>query len=496
MRVLLVEPRNCWRGLNIALAYLAAVLKKNGIDVFVLDMANHRDIEEELLERHYIDTYRPDLIGIAIFYISYYPVKEMIRRMKRYCDIPIVVGGPQMMIEKENILTDIPELDFAVVGEGEHALLNLCRALEGQLAYSDVKGLIFRRDGTVVRNEDPVCVKNIDAIPFPDYDPFGVTKIRTYTIITSRGCPFSCSYCFRSTPNWRPRSPLNIVQELEQAIDRYHIEEFAITDDAFNILPDRVTDFCGLLLERGIRLPWYCTGVRPDRVTETLIRKMKQAGCYSINIGVETLDEAVYGTLNRSMTISQVKDCIKILKANGMRTTGYFMIGLPGETKETTMETYRKSKLIGVDDTSYAILLPFPGTKLHDVVYANPRVRKLNDYKTVSTIWTFTKEFSVMKTAFETPEYSATEKIEAYHAIRTKEGDPRPPYTGNKLLFVLHCLYFILKYDFWRSPKTTSKLAINLIRRLLNAKGRHVYRFDTHYRPELLNELAEIQRKG
>ena len=118
MKVLLIEPRNCWIGLNIALGYLSAVLKRFGHDVKVLDLTSHRDWPEEIMLKKVIEEFKQELIGIALFYISYYRVKKMVSRIKEYYNGFIVVGGPQMLIEKEKIMYDMPELDYAIVGDG------------------------------------------------------------------------------------------------------------------------------------------------------------------------------------------------------------------------------------------------------------------------------------------------------------------------------------------------------------------------------------------
>ena len=491
MKVLLIEPRNCWRGLNIALAYLAGALRQNGIEVKVLDLANHRDWPVNEMVEKAIAAFRPDLVGIALFYISYWPVKEMIAHIKGFCRVPIVVGGPQMMIEQERILEDIPELDFALVGDGEEAIVELCSALQGLIPLSEIDGLIYRDNGKVMRNKDRVLRPDIDNRPFPDYKSFGITRMKRYSIITSRGCPYTCAYCFRSTKKWRPRSPQNIIAEIEHAISEYKIEEFSIVDDAFNILPQRVLEFCDLLEQHGITLPWYCTGVRPDKMTDALAKRMKETGCYLVAIGVETLQPDVYANLQRNVTIDQIKECIAILKRHRIRCVGYYMIGLPGDTQAKTLDTFKKMKGLGIDDTSGAIFLPFPGTKLHDFTYSQPGVKRLQDYKTISTIWTYDPEYCRMKTAFETPEYTAKQKIEMYNRLRTKEGDPRPPYYGNLFILSLYCMSWVIKYDFFRSPVTLYRLARSFLSRFINAGGRHVYRFDIHYDPDLLKIFHE-----
>lgn len=496
MKVLLIEPRYCWIGLNIALAYIAAALKKAGVQVKVLDLANHRKWNAEQITRNVIEDFKPDLIGIGLFYIGYYHVKEMVTRIKRYSDCPIVIGGPQMMLEKEQIMHDIPGLDYAILGDGEEAIVELCKAVDGQMSFKDIDGLIRREKGRVIRNKDRCLSKDIDNLPFPDYGAFGIEKIKIYSIITSRGCPYSCTYCFRSSPTWRARSPENIIEELKFAVKEYGIEEFVIIDDSFNAVPNRVEKLCRLLESNNIKLPWTCSGVRADKMSDSLARQMKRAGCYVISIGVETLEPDLYGSLNRLVPMEDVIKCIKILKRHNFYSVAYFLLGIPGETREKTWSTYKKAKALGVIYPRFSLLLPFPGTRMYDMVYDLPGVRRLEDYKSVSTIWTNDPQFSRMKVTFETPQYPAFEKIEMYNKLRTIEGDPRPPYHSSMIVFSLHALVWVFKYDnLFHAPVTLFKLANNFLQRLIKAGGKHVHMRDNIYKQSFINEIQALLEK-
>ena len=493
MRVLLIEPRYCWIGLNIALAYIAAALKKAGIEVKVLDLANHRKWDDKLMTRKVIEAFKPDLIGIGLFYIGYYQVKEMLARIKGYCNCPVVIGGPQMMIEKEKIMHDMPELDYAILGDGEDAIVELYQAINGQKNFRDIDGLIRREDGKIVHNKDRAIDMDIDRFAFPDYEPFGLEKINTYSIITSRGCPYNCTYCFRSSPKWRARSPENIIEELKFAIDNYNIEEFAIIDDSFNANPKRVEKICDLLESNNIKLPWSCSGVRANKMSDSLAKRMKETGCYGINIGVETLEPELYDVLNRSMPMKDVINCIRILKKYDFYSIAYCMIGIPGQTKEKTWSTFKKLKALGINYPRFSLLLPFPGTKMHEIVYSLPGVKKIEDYKRISTIWTNDPEFSKTKVAFETLEFTAKEKIEMYNKLRTVVGDPRPPYHKSMIVFSLHVLLWVFKYDnIFYAPVTIYKLGKNFLKRIIRNRGRHVYMTNNIYKQSFIKDMETM----
>jgi radical SAM superfamily enzyme YgiQ (UPF0313 family) len=490
MRVLLIEPRSCWIGLNIALAYLAAALKQAGIEVKVLDLANHRQWDQEQMVRKMIESYKPDLIGIALFYISYYQAKEMVETIKNCSDIPVVIGGPQMLIEQKQIMHDMPGLDYAVIGDGEKTIVELCEAINGQRDPADIENLMYRNNGQIVRNKDRELDMDIDRLPFPDYEPFGLEQITTYSILTSRGCPYHCTYCFRSTPKWRPRSPENIIEELKLAVEKYKTKEFAIMDDSFNAIPQRVEDFCDLLEESGMNLKWRCAGVRADKLSDSLAKRMRQAGCYAINIGVETLDPDLYKVLDRRMLMEDVINGIKILKKHNFHTLTYCMMGIPGDTKERTWGTFKKLRALGVDYPKFSLLLPFPGTRMHEIVYSVPGVKEVADYRRISTAWTNDPEFSKAMVSFETPEYTAKEKIEMYNKLRTLVGDPRPPYNKSMFIFGLHALWWVFKYDnIFHAPVTLFRLARNFLKRFIRNRGRHVYMMNNIYKQSFLREM-------
>ena len=496
MKVLLVDPSQCWSGLNIALGYLAAMLKKKGHEVKVLNLTEHKKWKIEIIEKAFIRNYHPDLIGIALFYLDYFPVKRMIARIKSYYDKPIVIGGPQMLIEKEKILSDIPELDFAIIGEGEFAVIELCEAIQGKKSLGDIAGLVYRENGRIICNKERDILWNLDVLPFPDYEAFGIESIARYSIITSRGCAFNCSYCFRSSPKWRPRSAENIIDELKQAVEKYRIREFVIVDDSFNIDNKRVEKFCNLLETSGLEIPWSCTGVRADRLPESLILKLKKGGCRSICLGIETLQPDLYETLNRKMTMETVINCVKLLKKNKLSSYSYFLIGLPGETKEKTWDTYLKAKAMGIENPQFSLLLPFPGTRMHDAVYSIPGVRRLEDYRYISTGWAYSPEFSKMRVAFETPDYSAKEKVEMYNKLRTVIGDPRPPYHKSYIIFGIHAFLWILKYDFLHAPLTIYKLTRNSLRRLVKSRGKSLSLNVNTYQQAYLSELLRLVKQG
>lgn len=495
MRVLLIEPRSCWVGLSTSLAYVAAALRSAGHEVRGLSLTNHREHDPNQLLRYFVEGFSPDMIGYSIYYTSVHSLINSVRHLRGYYRGPIVVGGPQMNIERAEILKDVVELDYAVVGEGEQAVVELCEALKGDRSLETIDGLIYRNNGKIVHNDLRKPNRNLDKLPFPDHAAFGVKSMYTYYLSSSRGCPFQCTFCFRSSSIWRARSPESMIAELKHAVDRYQIREFCITDDSINVKPGRIVRFCELLREEDIDLPWYCSGARADRLEDNMLLLMRETGCYRISVGVETMQPDVYAKINKGESLEEIVAGIAKAKSYGFEVFGYFMIGIPGDTPEGTMDTYRRAQELALDFLAFSILLPFPGTAVYEELMRTPQVRWLRDYRTVSTAWTYDPEWCEMKSSFELPEYPEKVKVDLFHKIKTKQGDPRPPYHRNHLLFALHALWYVLKYDRLHSPLTLARLAGNVLTRLIKSKGRTLSMIVVEYEKDYLPSVKELSAR-
>ncbi len=495
MRFLLVEPKSCWRGVSTGLAYVAAALKKAGHAVQGVSLTNHREYDPDLLQRYFVEEFKPDVVGYSIYYTSVHSCADSLRDLKTYFSGPVVVGGAQTNIEKEQLFVDVPGLDFVICGEAEKSIVEFCEALSGERTFESVDGLIFRKGDATVSNPATKPNRALDDLPFPDYKAFGVKSMYTYYLASSRGCPYRCTYCFRNSNVWRARSPENMIAELKHAIEQYHISEFCVTDDSFNIKPDRIIEFCDLLEREGINMPWYCSGARADRMDERMLERMKETGCYQVSVGVETLQPEVFAKLNKGESLEDILGGIRKAKSYGFQVFGYFMIGIPGDTPEKTMDTFRRARKLGLDFVGFSILLPFPGTAVHEELMNTSGVRWLRDYRTVSTVWTFDPEWSDLKSSFELPEYPEHIKVDLFHRIKTKQGDPRPPYHKSRVMFALHAAWFVLKYDLLHAPATFFRLARNILTRLLKSGGKTVSMVVVDYDSDFLPTVKQLNER-
>jgi anaerobic magnesium-protoporphyrin IX monomethyl ester cyclase len=457
VKVLLVDPAGASYGLSPALAIIGAFLKSEGIEVKGLDLNNlHISLAEEVAQQK-ISKFQPDLIGYSILYTNYRWLQNHLKRLRQYFSGPVMVGGPQVILEGKDLFASMPEVDIACVGEGEYAIWEVVKCLERGRSLQEVHGILFRSGDQLVETPARRPVENLDELPFPDFEIFETRDLPYYPILTSRGCPFRCKYCFRSVKgDWRPRSPDNVVAEMEHAITTYRFNQMVIHDDSFNVDLKRVLKICDLMMEREIRIPWKCAGIRANRVTDEVCKRMKAAGCVGVAVGIESLDPEVFESIDKRESLPSILEGINILRRNGLKVVGYFIIGLPGDNYQKTMETFKKAKKI-VDEQSWTLLLPIPGTPLWEELHQNPHVRWLHDYRDIDMTWH--SRLSEMKTAFETPEYSAKGKLFAYHKINIHLGLPKYKVYSSRVRTLLGVAWLIARHGPVRG-------SLHIIRRL------------------------------
>ncbi len=296
MKILLIQPPS--RNQNredvvvppLGLAYLASTLEREGhrvniLDAFALGMS-WTAFESEVKKQ------KPDLIGIG----GLTPTIDITLRAIRICrphTRTLVVGGPHISVFQQEFFRDCPELDFGIVGEGETAFSQLVKRLEEGKDPWDIPGLV----GAEKKNPPGNFIHDLDSVPFPSRHllPNHAYRYalwpgkRITTMITSRGCPYSCIFCDKSIfgSRWRARSPDNVLDEMEQIVKDFKIRSIILYDDLFTLNKQRVIEICQGILDRGLRIDWKCEG-RVDRVDEEVLGWMKKAGCSLIAYGVES----------------------------------------------------------------------------------------------------------------------------------------------------------------------------------------------------------------
>lgn len=395
MKVLLLSPnldRQVYPGDQrdkLGLLYLAAVLDEQKIPVKFLDR-HVEHIDNRNLRKHLL-AYRPTVIGISIVTEAIFDAITCARLAKETLgEVNIVAGGPHPSLAAEDLLDHVPEVDYVVRGEGEHTFLELLEAFVRRRDISQVKGLTYRSSsGKVVHNTPQFLISNLDEIPFPArhyaskyrtknrrlyyywdrYPGQKSVKMSTCLIISSRGCPFQCSFCASSVlwrRRWRARSPDNVLAELEKLKMDYGVDMVEISDDAFTMDKARAERICNLIIKKKLGLRWN-THIRVDAVNYDLLKLMKEAGCYYVSYGVESgsqriLDEIV----DKRLTLEQILKVTRWLDQLGFLRHANFMISHPSETKKDAQDTLALMDRLG-GKNNLAITVIYPGTKIERI---------------------------------------------------------------------------------------------------------------------------------
>lgn len=400
MRVLLVEPPiNSFtgfkkRGFPLGLCSLGTVLaEETGSYVRVLDADKIIDFSENVdftnqrkrittfLEgvndldnvvwkeiRRRIEAFKPDVVGITTMtlqYASALRVAQLVKEINRDC--LVLVGGAHANVMPE-LIVQWPSIDAAVKGEGEHAL---CAIVKNHAARKSLDGIpgVLTRQNAGPSYFPPLEVEDLDALPVPDrallLDAEKYSSEDLGLIMTSRGCPYKCAYCSNFTRKVRYRSVEKVIEEIRQVSTTYGTRQFLIKDDSFTLKKLRVKEFSQALLDNAINIYWECT-TRLDLIDDDLLSSMKKSGCNRVAVGIESGDDKILELINKKLNKEQIREKVQVLKRSGIFWTGYFLIGMPIETKESVYDTLKFMKELDPPYAAVGVYKPYPGTKLYE----------------------------------------------------------------------------------------------------------------------------------
>jgi len=361
----------------LGIGYISAYLNKYGIDTVIIDglrdHLNNQKILKIILEE------KPDAVGITCLTAVYNEVMELSNLVKQN-NIKCIIGGVHPSFLPFQTLID-SKADFVVCGEGEKSFLQLAK---NNFINNDIKGVYslenLKDENQKIEFSEPL--DNLDEIPFPDWNkllphkyigkPAGLIYKKTPIgyVMTSRGCSSNCTFC--ASPgfykrNVRFRSVENVIDEIKDLKNKYGIKEIKFIDDNLVLKKDRVLELCNLIIENNINIPWACTsGLRANNVDEEIVTKMKEAGCYNFNIGIESANPQILLNVNKQETIEQINNAIELADKYKIVCGGFFVFNLPGETKETIEESISFAKKSKLTLATFNILDILPGSKLWD----------------------------------------------------------------------------------------------------------------------------------
>jgi anaerobic magnesium-protoporphyrin IX monomethyl ester cyclase len=360
----------------LGLAYIASMLRQSH-EVKIIDsnILNYTigDVERELR------SFNPDVVGITSVTSSIYEAYKVAETAKRIReDCIVILGGPHASFMPRQSMEECKYIDVIVRGEGEETARGLIENIEKGSSLNEVRGITFRRGNEVIETEPRSFIKNIDDIPFPSRDllPMHLYKfngVKYTTMLTSRGCPFKCSFCSSSRlfgGYWRGRSPENVLEEMKIIYEKYGIRNIEFIDDTFTLNQERAEKICDGIVEQGWDISWGASS-RVDTLSKKLAEKMKKAGCWIIYLGIESGSQKILDAIGKRITLEQVRKAVKILKDSGIQVLGSFIIGFLQDTKETIKETIKFAKSLNLDYVQFSILTPYPGTPIFDYAKRN-----------------------------------------------------------------------------------------------------------------------------
>jgi len=376
INVLLVNPG---RDVELAiqeplnLGYLASYLKKQNIGVTILDEACGQDFYDAVKQ------IKPDFIGFSATTLAIKRAYEL----SDYCrnkGITTIIGGRHVSIYPEE---GLKHADYIVVGEGELALLSI-------VTGNEKKGIV---------KKDPL--KNLDDLPIIDrslidmnfyvktkdrfqdsYLTFVPLNTLTAGIITSRGCPYNCIFCFNSYRGYpyRFHSAKRVVDEIKYLLKEYQIQAIFFLDDNLFANRSRLIEICNLIKQEKLSFIWGANS-RVDNLDEASVIAAKEAGCKQITFGFESGSQKILNILNKQTTVEKMQEAVALVKKHGLLVTGTFMIGNPKESKADINLTKQFIQNNKIDSYGICITTPYPGTKLFEICQTQgllPSIDKLD----------------------------------------------------------------------------------------------------------------------
>jgi anaerobic magnesium-protoporphyrin IX monomethyl ester cyclase len=454
MKILLIDPMGKHvpvKGkpgvsLNLGLACLSSVLIEKGHTISLFDMQNHFENNLSSLCA-VLQEHKPDIVGFSIINSQYTNAMNTIRDIRLHTDALILAGGAEATAMKEKIIEESNNsIDILMLGEAEETLVETINYLENNNIerLSDVKGIVINTSRKILSNvKNPNLleagistskyiitgeagkVKDINSLPDPNMDIFGISRMSEYKIMASRGCPFKCNFCFMYLGRGhRRRDPERIVNQLINEKNKYGYYKFRFFDPIFNLKMSWVHDVCDAIQNSELNgTPWEAVGFRADQLDEDLAKHMAEAGCKRVDIGVESLDPEVFDLIDKGETIEELITGIQISLRYFEVVSLYIIIGLPKDTMERSLYTYNEVKKLGRSSgvknepiVNYSLAVPYTATRLKDWVDDN--AKSLQDSHE-----TYTRGSEALNqgTAYETDDFSSVERLKVYKILQTKE---------------------------------------------------------------------------
>lgn len=361
----------------LGLAYLAANLRENGIEVEIIDCMVERLSMEEAAGR--IIEKDPVYVGITAVSLDIHNAAYLAGLLKESNpQLITIIGGVHVTALPHETMRRFECLDIAVINEGEIAICELIKALDRKQDISGIRGILFRRGEELIATPPREFITDLDALPLPAWDllpylpkyyrspAYSLDRSPSSSLVTTRGCGSNCTFCFQGAfgKNIRMHQAGYVFRMIKHLYHNYGIRNIRILDDNFLLDRKRVENICGMLIKERLKLTFSCLS-RVDIITPEILKLLKKAGCWQLIFGIESGSQKILDTVKKKITLAQIERAVKLARQAGLKTLGYFMIGFPLETEGTIRETIDFSLRIRLDDFKMNILVPFPGSELY-----------------------------------------------------------------------------------------------------------------------------------
>jgi len=362
----------------LGLCYLAAACRAHGLKTEIIDAPAERLDTTKVKER--ILQTRPRFVGLTATTLSILNASEVAEAIKREAgDILTVIGGPHLSSVPERTMERYPFLDFGVIGEGESTIIELIDSIQGSRNIEGVNGIIYHSPGGLRRTEIREKIKDLDVLPLPAWDmlpnyphtykplEIAMSDRLQGSIITSRGCPYECSYCPKSVFGRVVRYH-SIDRSMEMILNQYHqyhVRDLEIYDDTLILSQERIRQLCRRLIAEKLDLTWSCNSTIGS-VNRATLELMKEAGCWKIGFGIESANPEILKLMNEQLNLHKAREVLRTSREAGLVNRGYFIIGFPTETKESIRNTVNFAKEADLDIVQFNSFTPLPGSAVCD----------------------------------------------------------------------------------------------------------------------------------
>jgi len=395
MRILLVvyDNESYIHWFPQGLAYIAAVLLREKIDVVIYNQDLHHYSEQHLTE--YLDKNKFDFVGVSVIagYYQYQKILSIARAINSSRQRPFfVIGGHGPSPEPEFFLKKT-EADVVVIGEGEDTIVELIKAVSNKKPLLGIEGIAYREGKNIIINKRRALINDIDNLPLPAFHLFPMEYYRllrmphvtnndfVMPVISGRGCNFKCNFCYRLDEGFRPRSNQSIIDEIKLLKERYKISYIAFSDELLMSSIERTVSLCNDFIKEGLNIRWDCNG-RLNYAKADLLKLMKRAGCSFINYGIEAMDDLVLKNMKKALTVKQIIEGVEATLKVGISPGLNIIFGNIGDNKETLKKGV--DFLLKYDDgaqlRTVRPVTPYPGSPLYYYAIEKGLLKDVEDF--------------------------------------------------------------------------------------------------------------------